>query len=324
MELSIILVNWNSTDYLRSCLASVYRNLHGVRFEVVVVENASADGCESMLRREFPQVKLIVATHNLGFARANNLGYAQASGEILLFLNPDTEVIGDAIQCMVRWLKVHPRVGAAGARLLNSDGSLQSSCVQAFPNLLNQLLDSELLRRWFPRSRLWGCMSLMHAQRGAAEVDAISGACFMVRRSVFETAGSFTDAYFMYCDDLDLSYKIRQAGYDVVCLTHCEVVHHGGKSSSRQGTWFADIYRRRAMAQFFRQHRGPLYCTTYRVLMSVAALLRIGLLRAAITFAPWETRRQRLLCSCERWKKVLLWTVGIEDAAGKDSIQSVT
>lgn len=155
MRLSIIIVNWKSTEYLGGCLKALFRHLDDLEWEVIVVDNASEDGCEAMLMREFPRVTLLKAAENLGFARANNLGVKSCHGEILLFLNPDTEVADDSLQRMAAWLETHPRVGVVGARLLNSDKSPQQTSVQAFPTLRNQFLDSEFLRRRFPRSRMW-------------------------------------------------------------------------------------------------------------------------------------------------------------------------
>lgn len=201
-----------------------------------------------------------------------------------------------------------------GARLLNTDGSLQDSCVQAFPTILNQVLDSEFLRSRFPNWKLWGTQALHNSQTTAAEVDAISGACFMVRRSAFESAGQFTPSYFMYSDDIDLSYKIRQAGYSVVCLTGCEVVHHGGRSSARQSSQFVAVAQRESMARFLRNSRGRFYSAAYRCAMSLTALLRLG---AAVCLLPLALRDHGKLQSTSilaKWFAVLAWSVGSRSA----------
>lgn len=312
-DLSIVIVNWNSADYLQACLASLYRNVAGIQFEVVVVDNASHDGCEEMLGKEFPEVQFFTARQNLGFARACNLGYEHSRGKTILFLNPDTEVETDAIQRMVAWLSEHPSVGALGARLLNTDRSLQENCVQAFPTLLNQFLDSSLLRRWFPGARLWGSKALLDPERQPAEVECISGACFMVRRDVFEAVGQFNADYFMYSDDLDLSYKIRHAGYSVVCLPEYEVIHHGGRSSSRRADTFADVTQRKSMAQFFRQTRGAQYSVAYRALTFGSASCRLSAVLAASPFAG--ARRDQLRATRQKWLSILSWCLGIEAKA---------
>jgi hypothetical protein len=312
MDLSIIIVNWNSADYLRACLASVYVSVRETQFEIIVVDNGSRDGCEAMLREHFPKVHFIGASKNLGFARANNLGYLESKGRTLLFLNPDTEVIADALDRMCAWLDAHPSAGAVGACLYNADGSVQRSCVQAFPTLANQLLDADLLRQWFPKWRIWGTAALEEPRRGPAEVDAISGACFLVRREVFEAAGRFTEDYFMFSDDLDLSYKIRHGGYSVVCLTDCAVLHYGGRSSSQRGPSFAAVEQRHAMSQFFRRTRGPLCSAVYRLLTCAAAIFRLCIAVGMLSLTASPEKRQELRSVLIRWRSVLYWAMRLE------------
>jgi len=308
MELSVIIVNWNSLNYLRSCLSSLYREAQEISFEVIVVDNASQDDCKSILQ-EFPTVQLIEASRNLGFAQANNLGYARSAGEVLLFLNPDTEIIGDDLAKMVAYLHLHSDLGAVGARLLNSDGSLQTSCVQAFPTIWNQLLDFEVLRRLFPASRLWGMKALFDDQ--APDADVVSGACLMVKRGVFEKVACFGEEYFMYADDLDLSYKIRLAGYGIHCLNDCKVIHHGGKSSAQQADHFSDVLQRDSIALFFRKTRGALYCGAYRVATVAIALIRLLFVICVIPFGATgllQGKAPRLVF--RKWSKILRWALG--------------
>ena len=132
-DVSVIIVNWNSREFLRQCLRTVFQHAGDLQFEVIVIDNASYDGSEPMVWSEFPQVVFIQGDENVGFARANNAAATQASGRNLLFLNPDTEVSDGAIETMARFMDATPEAGAVGCRLLNTDGSLQTSCVQAFP-----------------------------------------------------------------------------------------------------------------------------------------------------------------------------------------------
>lgn len=309
-DLSIIIVNWKSASYLRSCLRTVCRWTQGIRFEVIVVDNASQDGCGEMLGDEFPEVQYIESQENLGFSRANNLGRRHAQGEFLLFLNPDTELSRDVLTPMVAWLQTHPKVGAAGAVLLNTDGSLQDSCVQAFPTLVNQVLDAEVLRRWFPESRLWGKRALFQQSGVAALVDAISGAFFLVRANVFDVVGGFSEEYFMYSDDLDLSYRIQRAGYNVVCMTDCHVIHHGGRSAAKQADGFTERLQRESMARFFLISRGPRYSDAYRHAMRFAAIVRLAAVLAVYPFAAQGSRRQRLGSVVRKWWGILQWSAG--------------
>ena len=232
MDISIIIVNWNSRDYLRKCLDSVPAGIKGLEFEIVVIDSASFDGCAQMLRKHYPEVRFIQSDRNLGFARANNAAFLASTGNCVLFLNPDTELRGLAINLMREQLLALPDAGVVGCKLLNSDGTVQTSCIKSFPTLLNQFLDAELLRKLFPRSRLWGMSALLDNSDASAEVEVVSGACMMLRRLDFERIGMFTTDYFMYSEDVDLCLKSRKAGLKNYCVLSAVVVHHGGGSSA--------------------------------------------------------------------------------------------
>lgn len=310
MDLSIIIVNWNATDYLRACLSSLYERTRDFSFETIVVDNGSLDGCETLIRDEFPSVVFVQSGQNLGFTRANNLGFSRSTGRILLFLNPDTEVVGGALDRMVAYLLAQPSAGAAGARLLNTDGSLQTSCVQALPTISNQLLDSELLRRAFPTWSVWGMSALFDGNVSPMEVEAISGACFMVKRNVFEQVGCFSEEYFMYADDLDLSWKIKNAGFGVFYLNGCEVVHHGGKSSAKQENHFADLAQREALQQFFRKRKGAFYSMLYRGSVAAIAALRLAVVFCLIPFGGGGLQGKMPSSVLRKWAKILGWALG--------------
>jgi GT2 family glycosyltransferase len=271
-----------------------------------------------MLTSDFKTVRYIAAANNIGFARANNVGYLHSQGEALLFLNPDTKLVDNSIERMLGWLQAHPRIGALGPCLLNADGSTQLSCVQAFPTLVNQVLDSDLLRRWFPRWKMWGTWPLMNPKKRspAADVDAISGACFLVKRNVFEVVGKFTEEYFMYSDDVDLSYKVRRAGYSIICLTDCNVIHYGGGSSMRRDPSFAAVQRRKAMSLYFRRAHGPLWSGIYRMLVSFVAVLRVLVVCGAFPFVHSAEDRDRLREVLTRWRSILWWAVGLKTVSG--------
>ena len=188
--MSIILVNWRSKDYVRECLRSLEEERQRDSYEVLVVDNDSEDGCGTMLEEEFPQVRYIESTANLGFARANNLAAAKSSGRYILFLNPDTEVRAGAIETLAAALEAHPDAGMVGARLLNTDGTLQTTCVTAIPNILNQTLNLEWLRKAFPMWGIWG-MRVDSGAKTPCAVEAISGACMMARREVVDEVAGF-------------------------------------------------------------------------------------------------------------------------------------
>jgi hypothetical protein len=312
MDLSIIIVNWNSKQYLRKCLASVFAETQGLEFEVIVIDSASFDGCERMLREEYPHVRFIQSTANLGFARANNLAFASSQGKAVLFLNPDTEVVGPAIRLLYEQLMTLPDAGAVGCKLLNSDGSLQTSCIQSFPTILNQVLDAEVLRRRFPRSRLWGMAPLFSTDTAPQAAEAISGACVMLKRDVFESVGRFSQDYFMYGEDIDLSYKVQQAGYKNHYLPQVTVIHHGGSSVQQAVSNFSVVMMREAIWRFLRKTRGSFYAGTYRVTMLISSLSR---LLALVVTSSWQRVHVRVVgdqASMQKWRAVLRWTLNME------------
>lgn len=278
-------------------------------YEIIVVDNASSVDCESMLRNEFPGTTFIQSKTNLGFGRANNLGYSRSRGRNLLFLNPDTEVRGNAFAAMSSYLDSDRSVGGAGVRLLNGDGSLQLTSIQAFPTVWNQLLDSELLRRLFPNWPGWGTGALVNSDHDPAEVDAVSGACFMVKRGVFEQVGKFREEYFMYADDLDLSFRIHKAGFSIRYLCDCEVIHYGGKSSGQRNENFADVMQRDSLMRFFRAARGPRYAAVYRMTVAIAAVARVATIGMLIGIGKRSIHGKAPRVAVQKWLAILAWSL---------------
>ena len=313
MQLSVIIVNWNSVGYLKGCLSSIYAGAAGFEFEVVVVDNASYDGCAQLLEREFPRVRFIQSTANCGFAAANNLGVAHSSGSVLLFLNPDTQITGSALATMLSVFRAQPDAGIVGCRLLNGDLTVQASCIQAFPTVWNEFLDSEYLREAFPKSRLWGNAVLYGQEPGIFQVEAVSGACLMIRRDVFERVGQFNTRYFMYVEDRDLCYAVSRAGYPAYFINTAEVIHYGGTSSgSRSESNFAVVMRCESLWEFMRCRRGRLYAVAYRSAMALSASCRLIalLLAAAIRGKMGAGAMPR--GAIRKWRALLRWSLGLE------------
>ncbi len=310
MDLSIIIINWNSAEFVRHCLRSIGENTRGIDLEVIVIDNGSFDSCQAMILHEFPGVLFYQMNDNLGFARANNYGSEMASGDYLLFLNPDTETIDDAIGGMLSTIKSLPDAAALGCKLLNSDGSMQTSCVQQFPTILNQLADSDVLNRWL--SLLPGG-SAHSSKVGPAKVEMISGACLMIRKSIFDQVGRFDPEYFMYAEDLDLCYKAYQAGYANYYAGAYSIVHHGGGSShKRKENSYANIQMRESMFKFLEKTRGKLYAGLYRKAMLLNGIVRFGLLSLADAATQLIGQGPRYRSSLIKWKGIIRWTLGIE------------
>ena len=310
MELSIIIVNWNSVSYLRKCIESVFANTRGIDFEVIVVDNASYDGCGEMLATNFPAVKFIQSAHNLGFAGANNLGFSHSSGDNLLFLNPDTEILGSALDVMLAALAAIPNAGAVGCKLLNPDLTVQTSCIQRFPTVLNQLLDTDYLIRRFPQVSMFGVRPL-YFYRGTPEpVEVISGACIMTKRHVFDAVHKFNTEYFMYAEDLDLCFKIRKAGFRSYYVGEASVIHFGGTSTAKV-THFNDVVKRESVAMFLQKHSSKPASSLYRLSTLFVSILRLCI--AAMLLAIGTPRgRASVDKTFQKWIKILRWSVGLE------------
>jgi len=319
MDLSIIFVNWNSVAFLRECLKSIYARPPAFSLEVIVVDNDSTDKVIHVIRQDFPDVRIIESKVNLGFAGANNLGYRNSSGEFLLFLNPDTEVLDGSIETLMEMVKTIPDAGIVGCKLLNTDGSIQTSCIQMFPTILNQVLDIEALQVRWPACPLWNIAPLFSKSTSPASVEVISGACMMVRREVFEKAGLFSEDYFMYAEDLELCDKVRSLGLKNYYVGSVEVVHHGGKSSSQKPvTQWSTTMKMKSVEKFCSKKKGRLYACLYRASIGTAAMVRllvIGLLRLLGSMGI------NGLSAGNAWAK---WFAILRWAAGLDKLQTTT
>ena len=255
LDLSIVIVNWNVRDLLRRCLHSILADLQTCRFEIIVVDNASTDGSVEMVHQEFPQVRLIASEVNLGYTGGNNRGIAASQGRYILLLNPDTEVVGDALPTMVAYMDAHPDVGALGPQLLNPDGSVQSSR-RRFPTLGTALVESTVIQQWWPDNRILRRYYVQDRPDDAiSEVDWVTGACILLRRQAVEQVGPLDDAFFMYSEELDWCRRARDAGWKVVYLPTARVIHHEGKSSE-QVMPLRHIRFQRSKIHYFRKHHG--------------------------------------------------------------------
>ncbi|MPZ20443.1 MAG: glycosyltransferase [Luteitalea sp.] len=315
VDLSVVIVNWNSAEYVLACVRSIVAGTTATAYEIIVVDNASFDGCEQQLAQEFPGVLFLQSSKNLGFGAANNLGVARSRGGVLLFLNPDTEVRKGAIDRLYAGIAKLSDAGVVGCRLLNTDGTLQTSCVQALPTVLNQILNADLLRRCAPRAWLWGTRALFSTSTAPVEVEAVSGACMMVRRQVFERVGGFSPAFFLYGEDLDFCARVGRAGFRNAYVGNCEVVHHGGGSARNVHSTFSVVMMCESVALLLRRLRGPLASTSYRVALIISACLRLTIL--AVTSPAWLMASGATSWSnaCRKWLAILRWGLGLHRPA---------
>jgi len=286
--LSIIIVNYNVKDFLHQSLRSIQQATAGIPAEIIVVDNGSRDGSVEMVAQQFPEVHLIRNRENAGFARANNQALREAHGRFVVLINPDTVVQEDTFQVLLRFFEAHPEAGMVGCRILNPDGSLQLACRRSIPTPWVAFTKLVGLSRLFPRSRLFGRYNLTYLDPGEiTEVEAISGSFMMVRREVVEQVGMLDERFFMYGEDLDWCYRIRQAGWKIYYVPDTQIVHYKG-ASSQKARLDTLLFFYRAMLLFARKHfRGR-----YLFLPQWFLMLGIGF-RAAVSFAHGLLRRLR-------------------------------
>ncbi|MDP3014551.1 MAG: hypothetical protein Q8M92_09930, partial [Candidatus Subteraquimicrobiales bacterium] len=219
-----------------------------------------------------------------------------------------------SIETLYHQLIKLPNAGIVGATLLNSDDSVQTSCIQSFPTILNQLFDSNALRNLFPEAGLWGMRPLFAVDAQPKQVDAVSGACLMIKRPIFESVGMFNTEYFMYSEDIDLCFKVREASLNTYYVPTAVFIHHGGKSSSNSGSnAFSSVMMLESRWRFFRKTRGTWYGRGYRAGMFCISLIRIVLL----ILLMWPALRifssvSSLQSSIQKWKARLRWTLCLE------------
>jgi N-acetylglucosaminyl-diphospho-decaprenol L-rhamnosyltransferase len=251
-DVSIIILNWNTRDLLADCLNSLEKATEGLDVEMIVVDNASTDGSQDMVRSKFPHVHLIANQENVGFAQGNNQALAVCKGRYALLLNSDAFAQPGAVRALVHLADVQPRAGIVGARLLNPDNSFQASHTP-FPNLWQEfLILSGLGRlmcgRWYPSRG-------PEVAKGPQIVDYVEGACLLVRHEALEKVGGLDEAYFMYAEEVDWCYAMREGGWQVWYQPAATVIHLGGGSSrGRSAEREADLYRSRV--RFFQKHYG--------------------------------------------------------------------
>src|SRR5690625_3304033 len=253
-DLSIVIVNWNTREMLRDCLASVHENEGERAAEVIVVDNASDDGSAEMVAAEFPQAVLIRNTENRGFAAANNQGFAVARGRHVLLLNSDTILHGDVLARSVAWLDSHPGAGAMGCRVLNTDGSVQLTC-SMYPSILNQLLQASGLWK-LRRPRFFGRYLMTDWQRDSERtVEVISGCYLLVRARVIEEVGPLDENFFFFGEETDWCRRMRDAGWLLVFAPVGEITHHGSVSVKKLNHR-RDVMLTEAKVRLHRKHGG--------------------------------------------------------------------
>jgi len=254
MDLSIIIVSWKVKNLLRLCLQSLQNNSAGLKLEIIVIDNASADGTVEMLAAEFPAARLIINQDNRGFAAACNQGLNLANGKYILLLNPDCEVTANALAEMITYLANHPDTAIVGPQLLNADGSSQLS-VRSFPTLGSQILTLLKLQNVWPGLPPLKKYLLPDFNYQAEQaVEQVMGAAMMFRRSAVDEIGLLDEKFFIWFEEVDYCLRAKQKGYRVLYLPKAKIIHHGGASFRQVMSLPKQIIFNRSLLHYFRQH----------------------------------------------------------------------
>lgn len=273
MKLSIVVVSWNTCDFTKQALTSIFSQTHGFDYEVIVIDNNSKDASVQMVKDEFPQVVLIENTENLGFGKANNQGMKIARGEYIFLLNSDTIVLDHAINVLVTYLDEHREIACAGPKMLNSDMTFQHACRRNLPNPKNAFFYFFGFIKLFKRNRSVNSYKRLNDNPDITEeVEAISGAGMMFRRVVFETIGGFDETFFFYGEDLDFCKRVFDNGWKTVYVSEAKIIHFGGQSSSkRKVKSLINFYE--AMWLYYKKH----FYNTYNMLFNLMVWFGIKL-----------------------------------------------
>ena len=291
MVFTVIIVNYRVRYFLELCLYSVSKALAGIEAEIIVVDNHSGDGSVQALEPLFPAVQFIKNEENTGFAVANNQALRRARGAYVLFLNPDTILPEDYARVCLDFLRDKPNAGGLGVRMIDGSGRFLKESRRGFPSPWVAFCKLSGLSALFPRSRHFAGYYLGHLpEHGSHPAPVLSGACLLIRRSVLDTVGGFDERFFMYAEDIDLSFRMEQAGYRNYYTSGTVVIHFKGESTQKDSRYIRQFYK--AMRQFRRKHFNSGFPALFNKGMDVAIGVRSGV-AATIRSADRVFRRRR-------------------------------
>lgn len=277
MRLSVIIVNYNVKYFLEQCLYSVQKACVGLEAEIIVVDNCSTDGSREFLEPVFPGVKFIWNSNNEGFAKANNRAIAVAKGEYILFLNPDTLVPEDCFEKSIQFLQSQQKAGALGIKMIDGSGRFLKESKRAFPSPLTSLYKLSGLSVLFPRSKTFARYHLGHLSADENhEVDVLAGAFMMMPQNILKEIGNFDETFFMYGEDVDLSYRIQKAGYRNFYFAESSIIHFKGESTKRGSMNYVRMFYM-AMSLFVKKHYSGSKARLFTFLVQVGILIRASL-----------------------------------------------
>lgn len=273
-SLDVVIVSYRCPQLLRNCLASLGRHAAQVPTQVVVVDNASADGTVELVRRDFREVELVEAGSNLGFAAAANLGIRRGQAPYVLALNPDAAVTACCLDTMLALMDAHPEIGIGGCRLVRPDGTLDHACRRSFPTILGALGHFTGVGRLEAAPRALSQYRTPWVDGGP--VDAVNGAFMLMRRSALHEVGLFDEGYWMYMEDLDLCFRFKRAGWTTWYEPSATAVHVKHGTTGRRRSPRLELAFHRGMARFYREHYAPERSAATTLVVRAGIALRLG------------------------------------------------
>jgi GT2 family glycosyltransferase len=288
VDISIIYVNWNCAEEIIASIDSVYRHCEGASIEIIVVDNDSAEGTGGLERDD---IRLILNQENSGFGAGCNLGARQASGQFLLFLNPDTLILNNIFTKSMDFLKEHPETGAIGPMTLETDGTIHYGAGKSFPTLFFDFLEHSTITFRYPKNRILGAPYYSFwDHKSTRTVDTLLGACMMFRKDVFEAINGFDETFFLYYEEVDLCKRTWMAGYNIFYLHDCLIIHKGKKSTTkRYGHVDKMIFQYLESAYiYFLKHHGQLYASIWKKMISGIYLVRYLKKRKPVFFSYFK------------------------------------
>lgn len=309
VKLSIVILCWNDKKVIDNCLRSIFEGTRLTTFEVIVSDNGSTDASVGFIREAYPEVKIIENGENLGFAKGNNVGIRASQGELVLILNPDTIVHGNALDKFVEFADKHPEAGGFGCRVLNPDGSYEPSA-RPFPTVWRQWIAALYLRPLGYLSKMF-LSDIYVGWRGDTqrEVDWQAGCCVMFRAELLKRLGGFDEQFFYHCEEVDLCRRVWQAGYPIIFTPEVEITHLAGQSVARFPIRF-ELEKNRSHYRYFHKHYGKRAVYGYR--RAILAWIRVRQLGYGLIglFRPTEEITSRL----NMYRIVARWNKGLDPA----------
>lgn len=304
MNLTIIIVSWNAKEYLFKCLRSITQTVASKHFDIIVVDNASSDGSPQMVIEQYPQVKLVRNSINLGFAGANNMGIRASKGKYLALINSDVEIMDACLDNLYKYMETHPDIGMLGPQILDSKGAIQRSCM-GFPTLWNTFCRALTLDTMFPKIKLFGGNLMTYWPHNTVkDVDVINGCFWMVRRDALNQVGMLDERFFMYAEDKDWCKRFNSAGWRVVYYPEAKAKHYGGASSSNSPIrFYLEMYR--ANMQYWKKHYSCAAQIGFVLISITHQVLR--LLIESIQYAVRKARRKETLFKIRRSTACIKW-----------------